>query len=63
MAEVSIYDPSMLIWLDETGCDGRNTTRKYGYSLRGMPLTDHRLLVRGVRYSAIPIVSMELRHP
>ena len=41
VAEVSIilYDPSMLIWLDETGCDGRNTIRKYGYSLRGMPLT------------------------
>ena len=45
MAEVSMYDPSMLIWLDETGCDSRNTIRKYGYSLRGMPLTDHRLLV------------------
>ena len=62
MAEVSMYDPSMLIWLDETGCDGRNTIRKYGYSLRGMPLTDHQLLVRGVRYSAIPIMSMEGIH-
>ena len=62
MAEISMYDPSMLIWLDETGCDGRNTIRKYGYSLRGMPLTDHRLLVRGVRYSAIPIMSMEGIH-
>lgn len=62
MAEISMYDPSMLIWLDETGCDGRNTIRKYGYSLRGMPLSDHRLLVRGVRYSAIPIMSMEGIH-
>ena len=42
--------------------DGRNTIRKYGYSLRGMPLTEHRLLVRGVQYSAIPIMSMEGIH-
>ena len=62
MAEISMYDPSMLIWLDETGCDGRNTIRKYGYSPRGMPCSDRRLLVRGVRYSAIPIVSMEGIH-
>ena len=41
MAEISVYDPSMLTWLDETGCDGRNIIRKYGYSLRGMPLFDH----------------------
>lgn len=36
--------------------------RKYGYSVRGMPVTDHQLLVRGVRYSAIPIVSLEGIH-
>ena len=24
MAKVSIYDPNMLIWLDESGCDRRN---------------------------------------
>ena len=29
------------------------------YSLRGMPLTDKRLLVCGDRYSAIPIMSIE----
>ena len=62
MAEVSLYDPSMLIWLDETGCDGRNTIRKHGYSPRGIPVMDCRLLVRGVRYSAIPIISMEGIH-
>lgn len=47
MAEVSVYDPVMLVWLDETGCDRRNTIRKYGYSIRGLPLSDHWLLVRG----------------
>ena len=45
MADVSIYDPKMFIWLDETGCDWRNTLRKYGYSLRGIPVCDHHLLV------------------
>ena len=62
MAQISVYDPSMLIWLDETGCDRRHTIRKYGYSIRGIPLCDQRLLVRGKRYSAIPIVSLEGIH-
>ena len=62
MAEVAMYDPYFFIWLDETGCDRRNTIRKYGYSIRGLPLSDHRLLVRGVRYTAIPVISMEGVH-
>ena len=57
MAHVSMYDPAMLVWLDESGCDKRNTVRKHGYSIRGIPLCDQRLFVRGTRYSAIPIVS------
>ena len=52
----------MFIWIDETGCDRRNCTRKYGYSLRGITPRDHRLLVRGIRYSAIPVMSMEGIH-
>lgn len=62
MAEISAYDPSMLIWLDESGCDRRNSTRKWGYSLRGMTPRDQRLLVRGVRYSVVPIVSVKGIH-
>ena len=57
MADVSIYGPSMLVWLDESGCDKCNTIRKYGYSIRGIPMCDQRLLNRGTRYSAISIVS------
>jgi len=30
MAEVSAFDPNMLIWIDETGSDRRNEIRKYG---------------------------------
>ena len=62
MAEVSVYDPSMLIWIDESGCDRRNSTRKYGYSVRGVHPVDHRLLIRGTRYSAIPVMSMQGIH-
>ena len=62
MAEVSVYDPSMFIWMDETGCDKRNTILKYGYSIRGRPICDQRLLVRGTRYSAIPILSLNGIH-
>jgi hypothetical protein len=48
MAEISVYDPSMLVWLDEGGCDRRNARREYGYSLQGMRPVEHRLLIRGV---------------
>ena len=45
MAEVSIFDPAMLVWVDETGFRCRNSIRAYGYSLRGMHPTDHQLRV------------------
>ena len=62
MADISVYDPNMLVWLDESGFDKRNAVRKYGYSIRGIPLCDQRLLIRGTRYTAIPIVSLEGVH-
>ena len=62
MGEISIYDPSMLVWLDETGCDRRHSIRKYAYSICGLPLSDHRILIRGMRYTAIPVLSVEEIH-
>lgn len=62
MAEISMYDPSMLVWIDETGCDRRNSLRRYGYSIRGMPPRDYRLLIHGTRYSAIPVLSLQGIH-
>lgn len=62
MAEVSVYDPAMLVWIDESGCDNRNARRKQAYSIRGITPKDHRLLSRGTRYSAIPIMSVEGIH-
>ena len=58
VSDVSIYEPEMLIFLDETGSDRRNNIRKHGYSLRGKPLVSHELLVRGERISAIAFMSM-----
>ena len=39
-------------------CDDHNYRRKYGYCMRGIPPCDHRLLICGTCYSAIPIVSI-----
>ena len=58
ISEVSIYDPEMLIFLDETGSDRRASIRRYGYSLRGRPLVCEKLFVRGKRVSAIAFMSM-----
>ena len=58
MAEISAFQPDMMLWIDETGCDKRNMLRKYGYSIRGTPAHDFVLRVGGKRYSAITIMSM-----
>jgi len=42
--------------------DRGNTGGKFEYSLRGIPPVDHRILIRGVRYSAIPAVSSAGAH-
>ena len=57
MAEVSVFDPTMLIWIDETGSDRRNEIRKFGYSLKGMPAHSYQLRVGGKRLSAIPVMT------
>ena len=62
MAEISIYNAAMFVWIDETGCDRRNSMRRYGYSVRGIHPCDHKLLVRGVRYSGIAVMSLEGIH-
>ena len=58
-AEMSAFDPAMILWIDETGCDRRNALRQYGYGIRGLAPQDHQLQLRGVRYSAIGILSMD----
>ena len=57
MVDVSLLHPDMFIFLDETGADHKDVIRRYGYSLRGVPIKKHTLLVRGERTSAIAIMS------
>ena len=55
---MAIFDVYMLLWIDESGFDSRNSLCKYGYGIRGQP-QDHSLILRGKRYSAIGIMSVE----
>ena len=53
MAEIAAFDTSMLVFVDETGCDKRNALRKFGYALRGHRASAHTFLSRGRRISAV----------
>ena len=46
MASIQLFDPRMLIFLDETGSDKRNALRKFGYGLRGQTPRNVQMLVR-----------------
>ena len=54
-----VFESSLCVWVDETGCDRRNAQRKYGYGIRGQTPQDFSLKLRGKRYSAISILSTE----
>ena len=53
ITDVSLYSKDMLVFLDETGTDRRDTIRKKGYSLRGKPIRAQRLLAKGEHISVI----------
>ena len=59
VSDVSLYSRDMIIFLDETGTDRRDTFRKKGYSLRGKPAKAQKLLVREEHVSAICLMSTE----
>ena len=57
IAEILQFDPDMLIWLDETGSDRRNSIRAYDYVFRGLtPAVRHTLRVGGKRISAFGVM-------
>ena len=35
MAQCEMYDPDMMVFVDETGCDRCSSMRKFGYALKG----------------------------
>ena len=60
MARALSFEREMLVFLDETGSDARNYTRKFGYSLRGLRAESHQIVRRGRRISAIAAIVLGL---
>ena len=56
MAEISLFEPEMIIWVDETGSARR---KSYGYSLKGIRAVSHELRVSRRRINAISAMSTE----
>ena len=59
MAEICAYDPSMFIWLDETGCDERNAVQQYVYALQGLTPRCFTFKSGGKRYTSIAAMSVD----
>lgn len=59
MADVLLYRREMFVWVDESGCDRRDTMRKYGYAIRGQTPVSKTFLVRGNRISVIAAICSE----
>ena len=57
MAEISMYKPDMLVFADETGKDGRDCLRRFGYALKGHVPQCNQVFKRGTRVSAIAAIS------
>lgn len=57
LSEVQFYLRDAFVFVDETGCNSKDHTRKFGYSLRGENAIQHRWLHRGTRVSAIAAIS------
>ena len=55
----SLYLVEMLVFLDETGTDNRDTLRRKAYSIRGKPSKKQTLLVRSEHVSALCLMSIE----
>ena len=58
VSDVSVYPRETLLFVDETGTNGKDAVRKYGYSLRGKSLKAQNLLVRGEHISCIVAMSV-----
>ncbi|KAK3726526.1 hypothetical protein QZH41_004647 [Actinostola sp. cb2023] len=57
-ANIILYAPEMLIFVDETGCDKR-LQRRYGYSFQGSQALIRRDFIRSPRISAIAAIGLD----
>ena len=56
---MAVFHHLVILWIDETGCNRRNSLRKYAYGIRGQAPQDYQLKMRGVHYSATGILSSD----
>ena len=57
MAEMSLFSPEQLVWIDETGCRNKDCIRAAGYALRGMTPVRTHFLAKGRRVSCIAAIA------
>ena len=60
ISDCEIYTPEMMVFIDETGSDNRDSMRMFGYALRGQRATSRRLMCRGKRVNSVAAMDMEL---
>ena len=57
MAEIQMYHRDCYVFIDETGCNGKDHTQTFVYAMKGESAVDHRWLHRDTRISAIAAIS------
>lgn len=57
MSQCFMFNVDQFVWIDETGSDARDQSRRYGYALRGQAPVVNRFLSRGIRANAIAAIS------
>ena len=55
---IEIYSPEMMVFVDETGSDNRDSMRKFGCALKGQRASSRRLLCRGKRVNSVAAMDM-----
>ena len=58
ISDCEIYTPEMMVFVDETGSDNRDSVRKFGYALRGQRATSRRLMCMGKRVNSVAAMDM-----
>ena len=58
ISDCEIYTPEMMVFVDETGSDNRDSMRKFGHALRGQRATSRRLVCRGKRVNSVAVMDI-----
>ena len=64
----TIHGRNLCLWsryvicIDKMSCDHRHSSRRFGYSIRGIPVCDQRIIVRETIHTAILVLSTARIH-